>query len=470
MLALSGARSASLLTDVRRAFAAGARHHRYFATFATPFPPMIPLSRPRLLPGLFALIVAGFTLGAAPAAAHASVHAAAQPSAAKPRPHAPLKKPRKKKTARKARPVHRSTPADAPSARAGTAKRRGKRARVRHDPAHTHATKHETHAAHKPHTAHAAHAAPAPRTTHAAPVTSIRHTAPTTHTAHAANTSQTARTAHRAPAAQAHAQPNAPRLLARCGFTSASRRQLFSHAVYVVDENTHTPLYARNADAVAPIASVSKLMTAMVWLDSAHAPLARRLAVTRADLDTLKFTHSRLGVGSRVTRANMLHIALMSSENRAAAALSRDYPGGRPAFVAAMNAKARRLGMTHTRFVNGTGLSPHNVSTARELASLVRAANGYPLIRRYSVDHQDRVSTGLGQLQYVNSNRLVRYGQVRASVQKTGFINESGHNMVMRVMVHGRRPVIVTMLGSATPEGSRLDGVRIAHWLNCSLR
>ncbi|HKU00678.1 MAG TPA: serine hydrolase [Paraburkholderia sp.] len=278
---------------------------------------------------------------------------------------------------------------------------------------------------------------------------------------HAGNTASA--TAHATRAA-------APRLLARCGFTPASRRQLFSRSVYIVDETTHTTLYARNADTVAPIASVSKLMTAVVWLDQRHAPLARRIAVTDADLDTLKFTHSRLTVGSSLSRADMLHIALMSSENRAAAALSRDYPGGRAAFVAAMNAKARRLGMPHTHFVNATGLSPQNVSTARELARLVRAANGYPLIRRYSTDHQQLVFTGRGELQYVNSNRLVRYGRVDASLQKTGFINESGHNMVMRVMVHGRRPVIVTMLDSTSAEGSRLDGERIAHWLNCSLR
>jgi serine-type D-Ala-D-Ala endopeptidase (penicillin-binding protein 7) len=270
----------------------------------------------------------------------------------------------------------------------------------------------------------------------------------------------------------ASSRPNAtaPRLLARCGFTPASRKQLYSRSVYIVDESTHTPLYARNADAVMPIASVSKLMTAVVWLDQRHAPLARRIAVTDADLDTLKFTRSRLAPGSSLTRADMLHIALMSSENRAAAALSRDYPGGRPAFIAAMNARARGLGMPHTHFVNATGLSPQNVSTARELARLVRAANGYALIRSYSTDDEQRVSTGHGQLQYVSSNRLVRYGRVQASVQKTGFINESGHNMVMRVMVHGRRPVIVTMLDSASAEGSRLDGERISHWLNCSLR
>ncbi|AOX47841.1 D-alanyl-D-alanine carboxypeptidase [Pandoraea faecigallinarum] len=260
-----------------------------------------------------------------------------------------------------------------------------------------------------------------------------------------------------------------PRLLARCGFTPASRKRLFSKAVYIVDEKTHTPLFARNADQVRPIASLSKLMTAMVWLDSGPA-MRGRLTVTNADLDTLKFTHSRLAVGSTLSRAQMLHISLMASENRAAAAMSRDYPGGRPAFISAMNAKARLLNMPNTRFENATGLSPRNVSTARELARLVRASNRYPLIRRYSVDHQQLMHTGKGQLQYVNSNRLVRYGKVHASVQKTGFINESGHNMVMRVMVHKQRPVIVTMLGSDTPEGSRLDGVRIAHWLSCSLR
>ncbi|MGC7406046.1 serine hydrolase [Pandoraea pneumonica] len=260
-----------------------------------------------------------------------------------------------------------------------------------------------------------------------------------------------------------------PRLLARCGFTPASRKRLFSRAVYIVDEKTHTPLFAQNADRVMPIASLSKLMTAVVWLDN-RPSMRQSLTVTSDDLDTLKFTHSRLAVGSTLTRSDMLHISLMASENRAAAAMSRDYPGGRPAFISAMNAKAQALNMPNTRFENSTGLSPRNVSTARELARLVRASNNYPLIRRYSIDHQQLVRTGKGQLQYVNTNRLVRYGKVHASVQKTGFINESGHNMVMRVMVHKRRPVIVTMLGSDTPEGSRLDGVRIAHWLSCSLK
>ncbi|XXA08628.1 serine hydrolase [Paraburkholderia sp. A3BS-1L] len=340
------------------------------------------------------------------------------------RAHAPVKK---KKITRKRRSVQRTSPALA-SGEASDAKRRAKRPKVKAAP----------HTSRPPRAAksrHAARATPGGTT----------------------GTTSTTSTA-------------GPRLLTRCGFTPASRRKLFSRSVYVVDEKTRTPLYARNADAVAPIASVSKLMTAVVWLDQHDTPLARHIAVTDADLDTLKFTHSRLPVGSSLSRADMLHIALMSSENRAAAALSRDYPGGRPAFVAAMNAKARKLGMPHTHFVNASGLSPHNVSTARELARLVRAANGYPLIRRYSTDKQQLVFTDPGKLLYVNTNRLVRYERVQASLQKTGFINESGHNMVMRVMVHGRRPVIVVMLDSASAEGSRLDGMRIAHWLNCSLR
>ncbi len=298
-----------------------------------------------------------------------------------------------------------------------------------------------------------------------APKVAHRKTAPKAAAAAAASPKKGAK---KAQAAQLSTDAK-PRLLARCGFTAASRKRLFSRSVYVVDEKTRTPLFALNADQVRPIASLTKLMTAVVWLDSGPAMRAP-LTVTNADLDTLKFTRSRLLVGSTLSRAEMLHISLMASENRAAAALSRDYPGGRPAFIAAMNAKARALNMPNTRFENSTGLSPRNVSTARELARLVRASNGYPLIRRYSIDHQQRVQTGKGQLQYVNTNRLVRYGKVHASVQKTGFINESGHNMVMRVMVHKQRPVIVTMLGSDTPEGSRLDGVRIAHWLSCSLR
>nr|WP_232072203.1 serine hydrolase [Paraburkholderia pallida] len=381
---------------------------------------MIALSRLPLV--LCVLLLASLTATAAFAATTQRQHAEKRVQVAV----------KKKKITRKPHPAQRTAPAVA-AGKLSDPKRRAKRMKTRA----------------APHTSRPSHAANTTRTAHA-------YVANTTNAVHAY--------------AAGTATTTSPRLLARCGFTPASRRQLYSRSVYIVDEKTHAPLYARNADTVAPIASVSKLMTAVVWLDQHATPLGQRIAVTDADLDTLKFTHSRLSVGSSLSRADMLHIALMSSENRAAAALSRDYPGGRTAFIAAMNAKARRLGMPHTHFVNATGLSPQNVSTARELARLVRAANGYPLIRRYSTDHQQLVFAGHGELQYVNSNRLVRYGRVQASLQKTGFINESGHNMVMRVMVHGRRPVIVTLLDSASAEGSRLDGERIAHWLNCSLR
>ncbi len=386
---------------------------------------------------------------------------------------------KKKKITRKPRSAQRTAPALA-TTKTPDAKRRGKRTKAKPVPhGHgAHSAPHSAIAHVKPHAK--AHAKPhaklhakAHAKLHATPKPKAllkQHTNPPAANAQASAANFTPQIIPYVEPHTAASNAKGPHLLARCGYTPASRKHLFSHSVFIVDEQTHTPLFARNADSVVPIASVSKLMTAVVWLDQRDAPLARRLDVTDADLDTLKFTHSRLTVGSSLSRANMLHIALMSSENRAASALSRDYPGGQPAFVAAMNAKAASLGMPNTHFVNATGLSPQNVSTARELARLVRAANGYPLIRRYSTDHQERVPTGRGQLQYVNSNRLVRYNRVQASLQKTGFINESGHNMVMRVMVHGHRPVIVTMLGSASAEGSRLDGERINHWLNCSLR
>lgn len=259
-----------------------------------------------------------------------------------------------------------------------------------------------------------------------------------------------------------------PQLLASCGYTQASRQLLRSRAVYVVDERTGTVLAEKQANRILPIASISKLMTSVVALDSG-APLARRLKVGAQDRDYEKFTGSRLKVGSVLSRKDMLHIALMSSENRAAAALSRDYQGGRPAFVAAMNRKARTLGMVNTHFVNGTGLSPRNVSTARDLAKLVAAANRYPRIRAFSVDKRQTMTPGHGRLVYVNSNPLVRTGDDRITLQKTGFINEAGHCVVMRYMAHGR-PVDIVLLGAPGPHAHIADAVRIRRWLDCSLR
>ncbi|KWE58246.1 D-alanyl-D-alanine endopeptidase [Burkholderia ubonensis] len=269
-------------------------------------------------------------------------------------------------------------------------------------------------------------------------------------------------------AASARPRPaTKPRLLASCGYSPRAANALHSRAAYVLDVRTGTPLLARNARTVRPIASISKLMTAVVARD-ADRPLDGMLRVSSHDRDTIKFTHSRLSVGSTLSRRDMYRITLMSSENRAAAALSRDYPGGRPAFVAAMNREARRLGMRRTRFREPTGLSPRNVSTAEELALLVDAAARDPLIRRFSTAKSGTVHPGDGKLLYVNSDPLVRYGQWPIQLQKTGFINEAGHGVVMRALVRGR-PQTIVLLGSPTRDGVTSDALRIRRWLACSL-
>jgi len=259
-----------------------------------------------------------------------------------------------------------------------------------------------------------------------------------------------------------------PRLMASCGYTPRAVNALHSRAAYVLDVDSGTPLLARNARTVRPIASISKLMTAVVARD-ADRPLNGVLRVTARDRDTIKFTGSRLQVGSELSRREMFHIALMSSENRAAAALSRDYPGGRAAFVNAMNREARRLGMHHTHFREPTGLSPHNVSTAEDLAKLVGAAAQDPLIRYFSTDTSTTVRPGDGELVYVNSDPLVRYRRLPIRLQKTGFINESGHGVVMRMRVKGRRETVV-LLGAPTRAGVSSDAIKIHRWLSCSIQ
>jgi D-alanyl-D-alanine endopeptidase (penicillin-binding protein 7) len=204
-------------------------------------------------------------------------------------------------------------------------------------------------------------------------------------------------------------------------------------------------LYEKNANKVTPIASITKLMTAIVVLDS-KLPLADLVTVSDDDIDDLKGTRSFLSVGTTLTREAMLHLALMSSENRAAACLSRYYPGGRPAFIAAMNRKARELGMDNSRFVSPNGLSPEDVSTARDLVRLVKAACQYPLIRQFSTDTQFEVYVGkLGKvrLQYGNTDRLVGRADWDIELQKTGFINESGRCLVMDAQVDGKNLIMV---------------------------
>lgn len=222
---------------------------------------------------------------------------------------------------------------------------------------------------------------------------------------------------------------------------------LRSTVAFAVDEDTGKALYEKNSSAVVPIASVTKLMTAMVVLDSKES-LTDMISVTDEDRDYEKFTGSRLSVGSVLSREDMLHIALMASENRAAAALSRYFPGGRPAFLEAMNAKASALGMTDTHFESPTGLTSKNVSTARDLVKMVEAAYQYPLIRRFSTDRAYEVSTGIRTISYHSTNALIHDPRWTIGLQKTGFINEAGICLVMQTTIDNR-PIVMVLLDSA---------------------
>jgi D-alanyl-D-alanine endopeptidase (penicillin-binding protein 7) len=239
---------------------------------------------------------------------------------------------------------------------------------------------------------------------------------------------------------------------------------LRSNIAYVVDQNTSESLFDKNSHSVVPIASITKLMTSMVVLDSKE-PLDEKIEVTDDDRDYEKHTGSRLSVGSVLSREDMLHIALMASENRAAAALSRYYPGGRPAFLAAMNAKAKALGMTDTHFENPTGLTSHNVSTARDLVKMIEAAYQYPLIRRFSIDHSYTVNTGKRVIAYNSTNALVRNPSWDIGLQKTGFINEAGECMVMQATIDNR-PVIIVLLDSLGKYSRFADAARLRTWLD----
>jgi D-alanyl-D-alanine endopeptidase (penicillin-binding protein 7) len=238
---------------------------------------------------------------------------------------------------------------------------------------------------------------------------------------------------------------------------------LKSSAVAVIDQNTGDVLYEKNAGAVLPIASITKLMTAMVALD-AQPGLDELLTVSEADIDTLKGTHSRLSVGTKLSREEMLRLALMSSENRAASALSRHYPGGREAFIAAMNAKAYALGLTDTRFSDPTGLTPENVSSARDLAKLVDAAHQYPLIREFSTLEQHQVAVKGRQQTFRNTNALVKSDSWQIGLSKTGYISEAGKCLVMQVWLDNK-PTIIVLLDSWGKLTRIGDANRIKRWV-----
>jgi len=240
---------------------------------------------------------------------------------------------------------------------------------------------------------------------------------------------------------------------------------LLSQAALIIDARSGEPIFAKNANAVTPIASITKLMTAMVVLD-AQQNLDQLLTVDVADLDYLKASRSRLAIGSELSRREMLQLALMSSENRAASSLGRFYPGGLTAAVAAMNAKAKALGMTNTHYVDTSGLSPENVSTARDLAVLVQTAQRYPLIREYSTQPDQYVQIpATGQtLHFNNSNALVKSGGWDISLQKTGFIREAGRCVVMLAQI-AQRPVVLVLLDSVGKFSRLGDANRVKAWM-----
>ncbi len=239
--------------------------------------------------------------------------------------------------------------------------------------------------------------------------------------------------------------------------------ELGSSAFAIAHQLTGEILAERRGASVAPIASITKLMTAMVVLDAAL-PLAETLTVTRADIDTLKGTGSRLPIGARLSREQMLLLALMSSENRAASALARHYPGGEAAFIKAMNVKARMIGLSDTQFYDSTGLSPRNVSSPRDLVRMVAAAAEYPLIREFTTSDERQVRVGSKMLQYRNSNSLVRNPEWNIGLSKTGFIREAGRCVVMQTQLQGE-PVIIVLMNARSRWARDTDAKRLREWL-----
>jgi serine-type D-Ala-D-Ala endopeptidase (penicillin-binding protein 7) len=237
---------------------------------------------------------------------------------------------------------------------------------------------------------------------------------------------------------------------------------LKASAAIVMDAASGEVLFRKNEATVLPIASLSKLMTALV-ITEAKLPMNEVLTITDDDVDRERHSRSRLRVGTSLTRGEALHLALMSSENRAAHALGRTYPGGSEAFAAAMNAKARALGMTHTHYVEPTGLSNRNQSTAHDLAVLTAAAARQPLIRAYSTDPTHEAELGRRLVRFNNSDRLVKNPRWDIHVQKTGYIVEAGQCLIVNATMAGRNLILV-LLDSADKVSRIADAERIRHW------
>lgn len=245
--------------------------------------------------------------------------------------------------------------------------------------------------------------------------------------------------------------------------------KLASSMAMIIDQETGDTLYSRKSDVKAPIASITKLMTAMVVLD-AKLPLDEAITVTNDDVDLLRGSSSKLRVGTTLSRQEMLHLALMSSENRAAAALARAYPGGTPGFVAAMNRKAAELGMKHTTFVDSTGLHSENISTAEDLTKMVMAGHRYDLIRELTTSESYDIATNSGsRVAFRNTNALVKNKNWEIGLSKTGFINEAGRCLVMQAKI-ASQPVVIVLLDSWGKYTRIADANRIKKWLETSNR
>ncbi len=238
---------------------------------------------------------------------------------------------------------------------------------------------------------------------------------------------------------------------------------LKSSVAYVLDQDTNEILFQKNENAILPIASLTKLMTGVI-VSEAKLDMQEIISITDADVDTEKGSRSRLKVGTQLTRGELMLLALMSSENRAAHALGRSYPGGLDRFVQAMNAKAKLLGMQDTRYVEPTGLSSRNQSSAKDLATLAVYASNDKSLRELSTAHDHQVMVGEKSLNYVNTNRLVRNPEWQIGLQKTGFISEAGQCLIMQAKVSGRR-LIMVFLDSAGKLSRLGDAERVRRWV-----
>jgi serine-type D-Ala-D-Ala endopeptidase (penicillin-binding protein 7) len=243
--------------------------------------------------------------------------------------------------------------------------------------------------------------------------------------------------------------------------------ELKSSVALVIDQNTREVLLTKNSDAVLPIASLTKLMTGLI-VAQANLPMDEPITITQDDVDTEKGSRSRLKVGTTLSRGEMLHLALMSSENRAAHALGRTYPGGMPTFVGLMNAKAQAIGMKSTTYVEPTGLSSRNQSSAQDLALLVGTAYQTPVLRELSTSTGHFVAVGSKTLAYNNTNKLVKNPGWEIGLQKTGYISEAGQCLVMQAKVAGRQ-LIMVFLDSAGKLSRIGDAERVRRWMEASV-